>query len=111
VVIRRTDDPTDVSFTADMEPGIVSEYQRRAPVTRVATTAAAPLSRTDAAPSPVTQALDAALLASVIDSVLPEAAVAMLARMSIGLNLVPNEEAGRAVVLAAAARLGVPVAG
>ena len=117
VVVRRTDDPSDVTFPANLEPSIVAEFQRRAPAQRSAAQSAATPGPA-AAPQPqpqtanaITQALDAALLASVVEGVLSATAIAVLARTAVGLGLVPNEAAGEAVVLAGAARLGVRTGG
>lgn len=97
VFIRRSDDPSDVSFSADLEPSIVIEFQRRAPTPRASVEDTAPTLR----------ALEAALGASAADGLLLEAGIAMGVRMALAMGLAPNEAGGRAVVLAAAARLGI----
>ena len=123
VIVRRADDPPDVTFTADMEPAIVTEFQRRAPPKRGGPTPeAASEPRPRPAPEPAQgssaqagatastmRALDAALLASVTDGILLRPSVTVLANMAVALGLAPNAAAGVAVVLAAAERLGVRV--
>ncbi len=113
--MRRTDDPADVSFTADLEPTIVAEFQRRAPTQRTASASSPSTAARSSEPaqsvtdetSSTLRALDAALLASVTDGVLTEAAITMAARMAVAMGLAPNEIAGRAVVSATATRLGL----
>lgn len=115
VILRRTDDPTDVSFPADLEPSIVAEFQRRAPTQRTVPARSPPPAAQTPAPAQsvadettsTLRALDAALMASMNDGVLTEAAVAMAARMAVAMGLAPNEVEGRAVVSATATRLGL----
>lgn len=115
VVVRRSDDPPDVSFTADLEPSIVAEFQRRTPAPRPAAArpATAPVQLSPAAApaadetASALRALEAAVVASATDGVLPEAGIAMGARMAVAIGLAPNDAGGRAVALATAARLGL----
>jgi len=96
-LIRSTEDPVDVAFSADLEPQIVTEYKRRMP----AVTATKP-------PNENMQAFEHALSAAARDGLLSSAEIDMLANLAVTLCLEADIPQGRARVLATARSRNIP---
>jgi membrane protease subunit (stomatin/prohibitin family) len=87
LVIRGAADPDDVSFSADLEPQIASEYKRRAP----SITSARASGDND-------KAFDVAVTAAFADGVLTRAELDMLVGLSLALGLDADANAAQSRV-------------
>ncbi len=97
MTIRATDDPGDAAFSADLEPAIVTEYNRRMP--------AAPKDQPQGAAS----AFDMALSALAKNGKLDASQVEMLASMAVNLGMEKSADAARVRVLTEAGRKNIRV--
>lgn len=98
--IRSTEDPVDVSFSADLEPQIAAEYKRRLPQS------APPPS---AATNPNEQVFLLSFTAAVRNGQLGKLEVDMLSNLALSLGLTLDQAGGRMLVVKAAESKGVRV--
>lgn len=99
--IRSTEDPVDVSFSADLEPQIAAEYKRRLPQS-----VNAPPS---AATNPNEQVFLLSFAAAVRNGQLGKLEVDMLSNLALSLGLTVDQAGGRMLVVKVAESRGVRV--
>ena len=100
IAIRRSDDPPDLMFSADLEPSIVTEYRRRASAPPVGS----------AAPSAGgVKALELAMAASAREGAISGSELLMLSRMAQGMGVAASDNQARELILQMAARLSLQV--
>ncbi|MEI6720321.1 MAG: SPFH domain-containing protein [Betaproteobacteria bacterium] len=113
LTLRRSDDPPDMTFSADLEPQVVAEYQRRAggvavnvPAGASASVSSPPQNSAPAVPSQEAT-FELAVRSAGTDGVLREAEVMMLARLAVALGACTSEVDGKMLTVTTAVRLGL----
>ena len=97
IVIRGVDDPTDIAFTADLEPMIANEYARRLPKTAPGVHAGA------------AQAFELAFNGALADGILSAVELGMLANLAVTLGIDKDTQVAQARILAMAQARGVTI--
>lgn len=104
--IRRTDDPSTISFTADLEPLIMTEFsKRKKPDT--ARSAAAPTTPDVNSNGQSIELLDAAMKAAAVGGAISAAAEATLVQMAQSLDIAGDEREASLLILGLSARAGL----
>ena len=101
--IRRTDDDSTISFTADLEPLIMTEYNKRTKPDVTRSTSARPTSEVNSNGQPI-ELLDAAMKAAAVGGVISSAAEATLVQMAQSLGIASDEREASLLILGLSAR-------
>ena len=104
--IRRTDDPSTISFTADLEPLIMTEFSKRKKPDAARSTAARPTPDVDSNGQSI-ELLDAAMKAAAVDGVISPAAEATLAQMAQSLGIAGDGREASLLILGLSTRAGL----
>ena len=109
--IRRSDDPANMGFTADLEPLVMAEIQKRRRGAPLSPPAQPEAAQAATAPSSarMIDALGAAMRAAAVDSRLSPDSFTALAQMAQTLGLSADQQQASLLVLGLAAQAGLSV--
>lgn len=102
--IRRTDDPSTIACTADLEPLVMAEYNKRKKTNVTTNTSAVSKSETN---GQSIELLDAAMKASAEGGSVPLQAQAMLIQMAQSLRIAGDQKEASLLILGLSAKAGL----
>ena len=104
--IRRTDDPSTISFTADLEPLIMTEFSKRKKPDTARSAAVRTTPEVNSSGQSI-ELLDAAMKAAAVDGVISPAAEATLAQMAQSLGIAGDGREASLLILGLSTRAGL----